>query len=138
MPGDHYELSGLSVPADLERLHQLLERASVEHPHVPSSDVMMFETAVMELANNVVEHGRPTGRVVWQFRFDVRADALEAQLSDNGVEYEGWDPEASHEMPGPLAESGRGLALAEAVLDELGYRRTDGVNVWTMLRRWAP
>ena len=51
-------------------------------------------------------------------------------------EYAGWDPRDAHEMPDETAESGRGLPLAWAVLDELGYERGDGVNVWTMLRRW--
>jgi serine/threonine-protein kinase RsbW len=35
----------------------------------------------------------------------------------------------------PMQETGRGLPLATAVLDDLGYRRAAGVNQWTMLRR---
>ena len=136
MSGDVYEIDGLAVPADMERLHDLLERASAAHPHVPAADVMMFETAVMELANNVVEHGKPVGEVRWHFRLEVLAAALTARLSDSGEEYAGWDASATHDMPGELAESGRGLPLASAVLDELDYQRDGGVNVWTMTRRW--
>ena len=134
MTGERYELGGLAVPQDMERLHDLLEQASTEHPHVPAADVMMFETAVMELANNVVEHGRPAGRVAWRFSLQVLPDALSARLSDSGEEYPGWDASGVPEMPGELAESGRGLALASAVLDHLDYRREDGVNVWIMRR----
>ena len=134
MTGDLYELGGLAVPGDLEQLHDLLEQASAEHPHVPAADVMMFETAVMELANNVVEHGRPAGQVRWQFSLRVLPDALTARLSDSGEEYPGWHTTGVPEMPGEMAESGRGLALASAVLDELDYRREDGVNVWLMRR----
>ena len=39
-------------------------------------------------------------------------------------------------MPGEMAESGRGLPLASAALDELDYRREGSSNVWTMVRRW--
>lgn len=137
MTGDAYELSGLAVPDDLEQLHDLLERAAAEHPHVPASDVMMFETAVMELANNVVEHGRPVGEVRWTFRLEVQEAALSACLSDSGEEYAAWDPQTPHAMPGEMAESGRGLPLASAVLDEIGYERTADANVWKLVRRWA-
>lgn len=134
MTGDHYELGGISVPRDMEQLHDLLEQASSEHPHVPPADVMMFETAVMEVANNVVEHGRPAGQVRWQFSLRVLPDALTARLSDSGEEYPGWHADGVPDMPGEMAESGRGLALASAVLDELDYQREDGVNVWVMRR----
>ncbi|MCP3423592.1 ATP-binding protein [Nocardioides pinisoli] len=136
MTGEHYDIEGLAVPRDMEQLHDLLERASTEHPHIPASDVMMFETAVMELANNVVEHGRPVGQVAWRFSLEVSADSLTARLADSGEEYAGWDAAASHDMPGEMAESGRGLPLASAVLDELDYQRDGASNVWTMVRRW--
>ena len=136
MAGDHYEIEGLAVPRDMEQLHDLLERAAAEHPHVPASDVMMFETAVMELANNVVEHGRPVGQVTWYFRLEVSPDSLTARLADSGEEHAGWDAATGPEMPDELAESGRGLPLASAVLDELDYRRNGTSNVWTMVRRW--
>jgi serine/threonine-protein kinase RsbW len=135
--GEAYELSGLAVPDDLERLHDLLENVAAEHPHVPAADVMMFETAVMELANNVVEHGRPVGEVRWAFRLEVQESALSACLSDSGEEYAAWDPASASDMPGEMAESGRGLPLASAVLDEIGYERADNANVWTLVRRWG-
>ena len=91
----------------------------------------------MELANNVAEHGRPVGQVSWRFVREVRTDALSARLSDSGEEYADWDPDTTPEMPGELATGGRGLALASAVLDELDYQRTDGINEWRMVRRWS-
>jgi serine/threonine-protein kinase RsbW len=135
--GETYELTGLAVPEDLEQLHDLLEKAAAEHPRASADDVMMFETAVMELANNVVEHVAASRSVRWGFRLEVRSDALYAELFDSGEVYAGWQPEQELEMPDPLAESGRGLPLASAVLDDLGYHRVGGINVWTMLRRFS-
>jgi serine/threonine-protein kinase RsbW len=134
MNGD-YLLEGLSVPESLNLLHDLLERVGREHPELASSDLMMFETAVIEVAGNVVEHGRPPGEVGWTFRLGVLTDRLEATLSDAGEEYPGgtWGTE----MPGPMEEEGRGLALATAVLDALAYERSDDANRWTMVRRLA-
>jgi serine/threonine-protein kinase RsbW len=96
---------------------------------------MLFETAVIEVAGNVVEHGRPLGRVRWSFRLSVREGALEGRLSDSGEEYPGgaWGTD----MPDTMEEAGRGLALATAVLDSLVYERSGNVNEWWMVRHLA-
>lgn len=70
----------------------------------------------------------------WTFSLDI-GDRLEACLRDSGEEYDG---DLSAVMPGELAESGRGFALAEAALDELRYHREDSCNVWTMVRLLSP
>jgi len=129
-----YVLEGLAVPESLNLLHDLLERAGREHPDLDAGDLMMFETAVIEVAGNVVEHGRPQGRVTWAFRLSVLSDRLEAQLSDSGEEYPGgtWGTTMPADL---LQEEGRGLALATAVLNSLDYERSDGANHWTMVRR---
>jgi serine/threonine-protein kinase RsbW len=132
MTGD-YVLDGLAVPDSLDLLHDLLEQVGVEHPELAASDLMLFETAVIEVAGNVVEHGKPPGEVRWQFRLAVRPDRLEGTLSDSGEEYPGgaWGTD----MPDTMEEDGRGLALATAVLDSLVYERAGDVNEWTMVRR---
>ncbi len=131
MTGD-YVLEGLAVPESLNLLHDLLEAVGREHPDLTDGDLMLFETAVIEVAGNVVEHGRPPGAVRWRFRLLVLPDRLEATLSDGGAEYPGgtW----GIEMPDVMEEDGRGLALASAVLDSLAYERADDANHWTMLR----
>jgi serine/threonine-protein kinase RsbW len=128
-----YVLEGLAVPESLDLLHDLLERVGREHPDLDGGDLMLFETAVIEVAGNVVEHGRPPGGVAWTFRLSVLPDRLEATLSDSGEEYPGgtWGTTMPDD---PMQETGRGLPLATAVLDDLGYRRTAGANQWTMLR----
>jgi serine/threonine-protein kinase RsbW len=134
MTGD-YLLDGLAVPDSLNLLHDLLEQVGGEHPELTASDLMLFETAVIEVAGNVVEHGKPPGEVRWTFRLAVRADRLEGTLSDSGEEYPGgaWGTD----MPDTMEEDGRGLALATAVLDSLVYERAGDVNEWTMVRRLA-
>ena len=131
MSGDVYELSGLAVPAGLTRLHDLLERAAAEHADVAPADAMLFETAVIEIANNVVAHGRPKGRVTWRVLIEIRDDGLVATLSDSGEEFAGPLTAA---LPESLQTSGRGLAIAQAALDELSYERAAGLNRWRMVR----
>ena len=127
-----YVLEGLAVPESLNLLHDLLDRVGRDHPDVDSADLMLFETAVIEVAGNVVEHGHPPGKVSWAFRIEIRPDRLEAALSDSGEEYPGgtWGTG----MPDPMQETGRGLALATAVLDSLTYERRDDANHWRMQR----
>jgi serine/threonine-protein kinase RsbW len=129
-----YLLQGLAVPESLNLLHDLLEEVGREHPDLDPGDLMLFETAVIEVAGNVVEHGQPQGRVSWTFRLAVLPDRLEGSLSDSGEEYPGgtWGTEMPDDL---LQEDGRGLALATAVLDRLDYRRADDVNHWTMLKQ---
>ncbi|WP_269302460.1 ATP-binding protein [Aeromicrobium sp. HA] len=124
-------LRGWAVPDGLEELHDLFERARSAHPEVEGAAFMMLETAVIEIAGNVVEHGRPSGRVQWSFELRVLPEVLEGVLSDDGQEYEG---DLSTVMPDLMSESGRGLALAWAALDSLDYAREGDHNVWTMRR----
>lgn len=131
-----YLLEGLAVPESLGLLHDLLDRVGREHPEIDSADLMLFETAVIEVAGNVVEHGHPQGNVAWTFQLVVLDERLEASLSDSGEEYPGgtWGTT----MPiDPMQEDGRGLALATAVLDALTYERRDDVNHWRMVRERA-
>lgn len=134
MTGDRYELDGLAVPDQLDRLVNLLELVGRDHPDVSDHDLMLFTTAVMEIAGNVVEHGRPEGQVRWHFRLDVGDDTLTAVLSDSGEAYSG-QAHSEVGMPEVWAESGRGFALAGAVLDDLRYERAGERNRWHLVRR---
>lgn len=133
MAGDSpYLLEGFAVPEQLDAVHDLLARAAGEHPDLDPMDVMLFETAVIEIANNVVEWGRPEGKVRWKFTVRVREDQIEAELDDTG---EIFIPRQGKPMPDEEAEGGRGLPLAEALLDQIEFSRTGDTNHWHMVRR---
>ena len=127
--------TGLAVPEQLDELHELLREAVAKHSSVPAEALMMFETAVMEIAGNVVEHGRPVGQVLWRFDLTIAAGSLTALLSDSGEEYE---RPLDSGMPDEWDESGRGLPLAEATLHELSFERRGSVNQWRMVRNYEP
>ncbi|GAA2128752.1 ATP-binding protein [Nocardioides bigeumensis] len=133
MAGETYTVFGLAVPEGLDELHDLIESIGEEHPHVSDSDLMLFETAVIEIAGNVVEHARPRGQVKWTFTLSVLPDRIEAVLADDGVAYVAKG-EGVPDMPVGLTERGRGLALASRVLDFLVHERIHGTNRWRMAR----
>lgn len=134
MAGERYRLTGFAMPEGLDELHDLLERAAAEDDTVDPTDLMLFETAVIEIASNVVKHGEPAGGVRWRFDLGITDTDLEATLHDDGQEFEG---EVERSMPGLDAEGGRGLALASSMLDELAYAREDDGNVWRMVKHRA-
>lgn len=127
-----YVIEALAVPETIGDLHELLALVGRENADVSATDLMMFETAVIEIAANVVEHGRPEGQVFYTFRLWLLDDRIEAALSDSGDEL--YDKPLVATLPNEMAERGRGLALAEAVLDELVYERRDERNTWKMIK----
>ena len=132
-----YTNGGISTVEMLDGIHDLIEQAKSDHPGISDDDLVQFETAVSEIATNVIRHGRPPGQVRYEFLLTVGPDRIAATLSDSGAAFE---PRLSAPMPEPgdnlddLQEGGRGLVLARDMLHELIYRRTGDRNVWIMAR----
>jgi serine/threonine-protein kinase RsbW len=99
---------------------------------VGPTDRMLFETALIEIVGNLVEHARRSdGQPVdVHMQLLVHPDRVEARMRDDGVPS---PVESAAEMPDQFAEGGRGLALASAVAD-LGHVREDDGNTWTIIR----
>jgi serine/threonine-protein kinase RsbW len=134
MAGD-YRLDGLAVPDSLESLHQLLDRVRADHPALDADDVMLFETAVVEIHGNVVQHGRPHGEVRYVFELDVDGNRLDARLSTESDEVPGLADRVENAHAVDVeSESGRGLWMADSMLDELTYRREGTRDVWEMVK----
>ena len=127
-----YRLRGLALPESLDLLHTLLVRVRADYPEIDEVDLSKFETAIVEIHGNVIEHGSPRGRVVYAFELRVHDDRLVGILADTGSAV----PDLSEfdQLPDEMAESGRGLWLAKATLDELEYIRAGGRNTWKMTR----
>lgn len=128
-----YALRGLAVPESLNRLQDLLDQVRREHPELDETDVSMFETAIVEIHGNVVEHGHPPGQVIYAFELEVSSDRLVGILADTGAE----PPDLSElgNLPDELDLGGRGLWLAKATLDELEFMRSGDRNTWRLVRR---
>jgi serine/threonine-protein kinase RsbW len=166
----------IDVPATAERLqdvHDALARfwAAVARHHgtTPSGSWRAaFETAVAEVAANIVRHAYPGGAAGGTMRFRLHAypDAIEARFADHGIDFrphagagdavEPPRPPPDRPPTGPpvpdglddldgllatadLAEGGYGLPLARAALDTLDYSRSaGGENEWWLVKRLPP
>jgi serine/threonine-protein kinase RsbW len=119
----------------LDTLHdsvqKLRERAGGA---VDDTNVMLFESALAEIGANVLTHGRHEGRDDAPVEFRLR---LEGHMALATFTHRG--PPMHHQlprgMPDPTSESGRGLAIARQVLDELGYEREGDINTWRLVKR---
>ena len=94
---------------------------------------MLFETALGEIGGNVLTHGRPPGteRPI-EYVLSLEGGTLVASLTDSGSSVH---EHLSRDMPGHDQEAGRGLVMARALLDELGYERHGDINRWRLVKR---
>ena len=123
--------SGPELPEDI---HLALEEAWLDHDEVPENVRMGLSIAAPEVGNNILEHAGH-GRDL-RIRMDLRVleDEVRIEFTDDGL------PAnvnlAAIRMPEPMAESGRGLALAQAFLSELSYCRDVKGNYWTFVSQF--
>ena len=129
------------VPTTLEgvdAVHDLLASFWEQEPDVPDLCRMRMETATVEIVANVVEHafeadqtsgadGRSRRLTIAVGRDDT---VVTVACRDNGQPAAIDLSEVA--MPGDDAESGRGLAMALQVLDDLRYEHSEGRNLWSL------
>jgi serine/threonine-protein kinase RsbW len=127
----------LTIPAQpdsLDEIHDLIESLWAGQARFPPADRLRFETAVIEVAGNIVTHavaGRPSrAEMTVELTLTATPEAATARFRDDGGAA-GLDLAAAR-MPDALAESGRGLALTRALADDVTYQHADSANIWTI------
>lgn len=125
--------NGRACPECLEHIHQLMARLWQQEPSVGELDRMLFCTAVIEVANNIVEHGSGGGSTKLSLALQANPRQLTATFVDDGAQADVDLDGAS--LPDDSSDSGRGLFLARAAADELSYERKAGVNRWILVVR---
>jgi serine/threonine-protein kinase RsbW len=125
-----------SPPDDVNTVHDFLASVWAEHQSVTDEDRMAFELALVELTSNVIEHAADGEGVSCSLVIDIVDDQISAYLSDTAEP--GSISLAGRTMPDEMAESGRGLALVQMLVDHLGYDRVDQSNLWTIRKTRSP
>jgi serine/threonine-protein kinase RsbW len=131
-----YELIAPLRLETVDLVHDMIAQLCDHEPATGPVDRIRFETAVIEVAANIVEHSVRTdpphlGRRTFHLSVEGDASTLSATFTDDGrpvtIDFE------SISMPGADAESGRGLALALAAVDAVDYERSDAQNLWRIV-----
>lgn len=125
--GTSYSAVVHSPPDTVDDAHDFLERVWAERGDVSVPERMVMETVLSELVTNVIQNN-PHRPVFCEVELTITADELRLETTDTGDPL-GGPPEPR--MPGEEAESGRGLALIELMVDELTYRHDAAGNVWS-------
>ncbi len=89
------------------------------------------QVASAEVAANIIEHAGNGRSVLMRMELLLLHDEVQISFNDNGIAAD-IDLSSSH-MPDVMAERGRGLALTQAVMASVAYRRGDGENTWTLV-----
>lgn len=128
-----YRLELLVPPDDLSIVHQFLEGVWEENPLVGSRDRNSFETAIIELTSNIILYSNATSGIKCKIDIDIDDDMMYAVIKDNG---DLADLELDqHIMPDEFSESGRGIPLIRALVDEFHYENLDQENTWKISKR---
>ncbi|KUM40752.1 ATP-binding protein [Arthrobacter sp. EpRS71] len=131
----HRGFHGPSNEEAIEAIHNELDALWDDASFVPDMDRMTFATAVIEAAANIVQHALPAAEKpveidveisVWPARLVARVSAFNAR--------EPFADDMQASMPDSEAESGRGLALIEALVTTVTFERQDGTNTWILTR----
>ncbi|MCU1534628.1 MAG: hypothetical protein JWR53_1109 [Glaciihabitans sp.] len=125
-------LTLFSPPDDIDAVHDLLAEVWMQLPTISKTDRHSFETALIELTANVLRHADPGKEVTCTVQVETFSDRIEATLSDTGAA--GEVELIERDMPHSLSESGRGIPLIQALVDELDYSRVGATNMWRMTR----
>ncbi len=126
--GSTLKLEIINGPAALEQIHAALEAFWRKHEQVPQHIRNEIGVATAEIAANILEHARAV--TLWM-ELHARPDAVEVEFTDAG-EPANLDLAAAI-MPDEMAESGRGLALAQGALRLLSYFRDEFGNHWRLV-----
>jgi serine/threonine-protein kinase RsbW len=125
---------GLAAEDAIESVHNDLDSLWLDAPFVQDMDQMTFTTAVIESVSNIVQHAEPAGKDPVELGVDieVRPTVLQARVSA----YHAKPPFGPMEPGSPAeeAESGRGLALIQALVTTVTFERQDGTNTWVLTR----
>lgn len=127
------QVAGPARLALVDRVHDALEKLWEQAREVPVDDRTLFALAVSEVLTNMVQHSDGPCEVSVSVELRATDDDLTAILVDTAPPAAiDWHGVA---MPDTDSESGRGLALARAALDEFTHTFDEGGNRWLLRRR---
>lgn len=134
-PPVHRSRRGPATTETLEAVQDDLESLWGEAGFVPEPDRMAFTLAVVEAVTNVIVHAVPVDEQALELAVEITVtpSRLLAHVHEINAAPAQIDLDGSAAMDG-LAESGRGLALLQALLSTVAFDHREGATVWTLCR----
>ncbi|HEY9357252.1 MAG TPA: ATP-binding protein [Arthrobacter sp.] len=126
---------GLADVESIDSVHNELDGLWEDAPLVQAVDQITFTTAVIESASNIVQHAQPAKAqkpVELGVDISVQPTLLQARVSAFYAKPPFGPMEPG--TPDDDSESGRGLALIQALVTTVTFERQDGTNTWVLTR----
>lgn len=125
---------GIAQESAITSIHDVLDGLWSDVPEISDIDQMTFTTAIIESAANVVQHAQPQDTKSVEIGVDilVQPDVLTARISAFHATAPPTDLTAG--TPDDDEESGRGLALIEALVSAMTFERQQGTSTWVLTR----
>ena len=107
----------------------------------PSKATYQIALSLDELITNVLSYGRAEGKgKLGQIEVSVTADSdsLKISISDDGIAFNPLEDAPPPELDAPVATraiGGLGVHIVRSTMDEVHYRREDGKNHITLLKK---
>lgn len=120
-------------PDDISLVHDFLASIWKENSRVSRRDWNSIETAVIELASNIILYSNATRGIRCQIIIEVNREGVHVTITDNGGLAELEIDE--HIMPDEFSESGRGIPLIRALVDEFTHKSLNGENQWKISKK---
>lgn len=121
-------------PNHVDEVHDSVDDFWHLNGDLGSQERVRFETALLELAGNVIEHAERSERLRCELTLRRTQTTLEGVLRDSGTEVA---VPFRTRMPDPqeMAEFGRGIAMIELLMDDFSYERDPEGNHWNLVMR---
>ena len=125
---------------DVRTIDQALVDLLMGAGDIDETTIHSIELAVHEVATNIVDHAypdNPAGQIEANLTISGGTlgskRRLAVELSDTGLPFDATAvAPVNLEVP---QESGYGLFLAEALMDEVHYERRAGRNIWRLTKK---
>ena len=134
-----FSLRADGVPESLELVHDLLDEVWESEAGIGLMERIRFETALIEVASNIIEHSKPASSDPIRFRLELECspERLYAEFHDNakpaGIDLSAAPLQEDLSSLDNISSTGRGLALAKVALDEFSYAKLVAGNKWTLM-----
>jgi serine/threonine-protein kinase RsbW len=117
-----------SPPDDLDTVQDFIQQVWSDSPEVDNMDKLKFETALVELAANIIQHANGGRGVEGNLSLTIDEVVIRCRITDaSGASNVALE---NRQMPEEMAESGRGIAFIQRLVDTLHYERRNGQNMW--------
>ncbi|WKZ70229.1 MAG: ATP-binding protein [Melioribacteraceae bacterium] len=108
--------------------------------NIKPSDCSEIEICLIEALNNIVKHAyKEDFTKSIQIKVDINNNEIMIQLFDSGISRKEfkkptleYDPEDIENLP----EGGMGLYIIDQLMDEISYKVLDGVNIFSMKKKF--